>query len=115
MNTFIPVTHRSDQFPDDVVAAAARGILQAQGYSNVWSAEALRDAESLTVAALEAVSGQIIPRAIVADALATLLNQASEGIKKWLGHHNEANIHQDYRDSILATITELGLEKPDGE
>ena len=49
-------------------------------------------------------------RATVAEALAELWAQAEAGAEKWFGHHNEANIYQDFADSILTTITKLGLE-----
>lgn len=52
-----------------------------------------------------------IPRATVAAALAELRAQAEAGAEKWFGHHNEANIYQDFIESISATIAKLGSEE----
>lgn len=54
MTKFIPVTYHSKYFPDETVAAAARAVLQAQGYGSVWRAESQREAELIAVAALDA-------------------------------------------------------------
>lgn len=50
-------------------------------------------------------------RATVAAALAELRVQAETGAEKWFGHHNEANIYQDFIESISAAIIKLGLQE----
>ncbi len=48
-------------------------------------------------------------RAEVAAALTELLAQAEAGQAKWFGRHNEANICQDFAESVSAAMDKLGL------
>ena len=48
-------------------------------------------------------------RANVAAVLAELLAQAEAGQAKWFDYHNEANIYEDFAESISATLAKLGL------
>ena len=124
----ITLTYHSEKFPDEVIAAAARAILEAQGYKYVWAQEQ-RAAEQMAIAAMESAT-ELIPRRAVADTLAALRVDVDAHCLKLQCHwkrfdsdklpedaYNEATVDciEKTQKLIDATIAALGLDVKEKE